>query len=400
MNYNYNPVVSLFKCCKSPIVVKDVTIKEILHEIKTGGQKLDLLLKARKQGKHSSLYEKVKTQNLNTFTPNATFEHKRNKGSIKMLSGLVYLDIDGCTEIDFDNPYIFATWLSLSATGRGVLVKAEGINKGNFSFVYETLAKELGLDVDPHAKGLARQVVISYDPDIYINSHSKIYYCEKELSKKIESTPLTVPFKKRPGKKWERKGGKTYNNIRYDNLKDYDLKGKEYEVFDEGIMFSRFFIPEIIRSNRYITISTAVHQQMTLNPSLDLKDAKRFIDVLNTRCSDPLPESEIDKIKRDIEKKIEEGDLFPIDNWKRYIVFSENVPTKERQILGAKVAGRNKRRKTIAKIQECLDDWDLSNDGKVTNKKIAEKTGLAKKTVDKYSKLHFAAQKDLINNNI
>ena len=404
MDNNYNPAISLFKCCKSPIVVKEATIKEILHEIKTGGQKLDLLLKARKQGlkakkqgKKSSYYDKVKTQNLNTFSPNATFNIKRSLSNIKQLSGLIYLDIDGCTEIDLDNPYIFATWLSLSTTGRGVLVKAEGLSEDNFSFAYEAIAKEIGLDVDPHAKGLARQVVISYDPDIYINSDSKRYYCKKEVPKRVINTPLTVPSKKKEEKKWERKGGKVYNNVRYDNLEDYDLEGKDYEVFDEVVMFSKFFIPQVIKVNRYWTISTTVHQLMALNPDLGLEDATRFIDVLNSRCSEALPKAEINKIKRDIEQKIEEGNLSPIPNWKRHTAFSDNVSTRERQAIGAKVTGRNRRKKTKEKIQECLDDWDL-NMGRVTNKKIAEITGLAKKTVDKYSKI-FKDQKNMINRN-
>ena len=398
------PTVSIFKCCKSPFVIEEVPVTEILHNIKTGGKDRDLKIKARtaalkaqQEDKDSSFYVKVKTNDLNTFTPNATFSHKRNLGSIKKLSGLVYLDIDGCTDIDLNNPYIFATWLSLSGTGRGVLVKAEGLSRGNFSIVYESIAKELGLEVDHITKDISRQVVISYDPDIYINFHSKTYGYQGVAPKKI---PLTVSSKKREKKKWERKGGeKDYNNIRYDNLKDYDLEGKDYEVFDEEVWFSKFFIPEVIKSHRYNKISTIVHQLMALNPDLGLEDATRFIDVLNGRCSEPLPKAEINKIKRDIERKMEEGDLVPIDNWKRYTLFSENVPTRERQTIGAKIASRNKKRKTLAKIQECLDNWDL-NLGRVTNKKIAELTGLAKKTVDKYSKLHFAARKELINNNI
>ncbi|GHA39404.1 hypothetical protein GCM10007103_20910 [Salinimicrobium marinum] len=275
-NQLYNPTVSIFKCCKSPFVIEEVSVTEILHNIKTGGKDRDLKIKARtaalkaqQEGKNNSFYVKVKTNDLNTFTPNATFTHKRNLGSIKKLSGLVYLDIDGCTDIDLNNPYIFATWLSLSGTGRGVLVKAEGLSRGNFSIVYESLAKELGLEVDHITKDISRQVVISYDPDIYINSNSITYICKKEVDNKIVNTPLTVP-KKRKKKICDLKGDKKYNNIRYDNLEDYNLEGKDYVVFEEEVRFSKLFIPEVITSNRYIKISTTVHQLMALNPHLGL----------------------------------------------------------------------------------------------------------------------------------
>ncbi len=399
MDKNWNPSVSIFQNCKSPAVINEVTIEKILQEIKTGGKNHDLLIEARRQGKNSSFYESVKTKHLKTFSPNATFNHKRNLIGIKKLSGLVYLDIDGCTKIDFDNPYIFAAWLSLSGTGRGVLVKAEGLNEDNFFLAYDSIAHEIGLVVDPACKDLTRQVVISYDPDIYINHNSKPYYCNGNLPKKITSTPLSVPFKNKEKRICERKGDKNFKDIRYDNTQDYNLEGKDYEVFDEKVMFSRLFIPEVIKTNRYSTISTAVHQLMALNSHLQLEAGKKFIDALNGRCLIPLPKNEILKIKRDIEHKIQTGNLTPIPNWGRYTAFSEKVAPKERQVIGAKVAGRNKKRKTIEKIQECLDSWDL-NLGRVTNQKIAELTGRAKKTVDKYSKEFFKTQKEIINNNI
>ena len=396
MNKKWNPAVSIFKCCKSPVVIDEVTIGAILNQIKTGGQNLDLIKEARKRGKESTFYEKVKTTKINTFTPNATFRCKRNLGNIKELSKLVYLDIDGCTDIDVNNPYIYATWLSLSATGRGVLVRAKGLNKDNFAFAYESIAMEIGLDVDPMAKDISRQVVISYDPEMYINPDSKSYNCTGMVSEKRD-IPLTVPLKKKKERNVSERGV-TFKNIRYNDFEDYDLEGKEYEVFDEPVGFSKFHIPEVITKNRYSTISATVHQYMALNPDLPLESARHFIEVLNKRCSNPLDDTETDKIKRDIEKKMDTGDLFPILNVQRYTAFSENVSTKDRQIIGAKVAGRNKRRKTLQKIQDCLNSWDL-NLGKATNKKIAEITGLAQKTVDKYSKF-FKDQKEIINNNV
>lgn len=137
---------------------------------------------------------------------------------------------------------------------------------------------------------------------------------------------------------------------------------------------------------------------VALNPNIPLVNVFRFIDFLSHRCKDLLPPSEIEKIKRDFKEKLNEGELELILNHPRYAVFADHVSKKDRQIIGAKIAGQNKRNKTLRKIQNCLDDWDL-NHGKVTNKAISDLTGLTHKTVDRYSK-HFLEPKKEINRNV
>lgn len=399
-----NPEVSIFKSCKSPSVERNTKIDEVFKEIKEGSSKLNLILEARKSfstahqtGKKCPHYDKIKSTSLNTFTPNATFTDKRNKRNINNLSGLVYLDIDGSTEIDYNNPYIFATWLSLSATGRGVLVKTTGITKDNFPIVYDLLAKELGVEVDPHCKEPSRQVVISYDPYIYINNRSKPYNCESIVTGKDKNIPPTVP-KKRKREECDLKGDKLFEGLRWNNLSDYDLAGKEYVVLDEPMYFSKAFIPESIENGkRNTTINLTVHQLKALNPDLTESTLHRIINVLNSRCADPLPPSEIEEIKRKLNSKYKENDFDPIPNYPRSVIFDKKVSQKERQRIGAGVSGLNKVKKTLSKIQECLNDWDL-NTGRITNKKIAEIIGMSKKTVDKYS-AGFRDQINMINAN-
>lgn len=397
-----NTEVNIFASCKSPKVESTLNIVEVLQKIQNGGPNLKLILEARtafseahKKGKDCPHYDKIKANYLKTFTPNATFNKKRNNKNIKHLSGLVYLDIDGSTQIDFKNPYIFATWLSLSETGRGVLIKTEGVTTENFPLIYDKIVKEMGLNVDLHCKDLSRQVVISYDPDIYINYSSKSYDCKDIVLKKERKIPPTVP-KKKEGKVCDLMGDKLFKGVRWDNIEDYDLKGKEYVVFDEPYYFSKAYIPQTIsQGKRNSTIKALIYQIKALNP--ELTDLKLFsiINVINSRCTPALPATEIEGIKRELKKKLEYEDFTPILNYPRSVIFADSVDKKDRQIIGAQVAGKNKVKKTLDKIQECLDDWDI-NIGKITNKKIAENIGMAKKTIDKYSP-YFRQQKKIIN---
>ncbi|GAA4314521.1 hypothetical protein GCM10023115_28320 [Pontixanthobacter gangjinensis] len=395
----YNTKVSMFQCCKSPVVLKEVPVIKILNEIKTGGDNLDLLQKARQQGKGSCIYDKIKTQKLNTFSPNASFSRKRKASRIKNLTGLVYLDIDGCTEIDYQNPYIFATWLSLSATGRGVLIKIKGVTEDNFSSAYTSIAREIGLDVDPNCKDITRQVVISYDPEIYINHGSKAYHYKEVEPQDELNIPLTVS-KKRKKEKCDLKGDKLFDNIRWDNIEDYDLKGEDFVIFDENQYFSKAYIPETIEEGkRNSTINSTIHQLKALNPELSPTDLYRLINILNSRCSPPLPYSEIEEVKRKLSEKLEENDQFePLPNYRRRVIFAKGINKRDRQKIGAQVSGEIKVNTTLNKIQECLDDWDLYK-GRVTNNKIAKAIGRSKKTVDKYS-ARFKLQKKIINENL
>jgi hypothetical protein len=396
--------VSLFKCCKSPQVERNVKINEVLREIKFGGPNLNYILEARKVAiaayenkTNSPFYDKIKTTSINSFSPNASFKHKRNKKSIENLSGLIYLDIDGSTDIDLSNPYIYSTWLSLSGKGRGVLVKVNGIDNQNFSFAYNSIAEEINIDVDPHCTDLSRQVVISYDPNIFINDHSKTFSIGEFVSDKENKIPLTVP-KKRKREECYLKGGNFLNKLRWDNLEDYDLQGKDYVIFDEIQYFSKAYIPETIgEGKRNSTINSTIHQLKALNPLLTKEHLFRLINILNSRCSPPLPPSEIEDMKRKLSKKLEEEDYFfeLLPNCKRRVIFANSVCKKERQKIGAQVSGKVKKNYTIDMIQHCLDDWDL-NEGRVTNEKIAKAIGRSKKTVDKYSP-QFKSQKQIIN---
>lgn len=402
---NKNSLVSLFKCVKDPKVVIERPIANVLHVIKTGNAYKDVILKARQAGKNTSLYDHLKTTQIPTFSPNASFESKRTAKNMKGLTGLMYLDLDNCTELQL-SPLIYATWLSLSGSGRGILVKTKDVTKDNFKDAYYSVAKELGIEADPQCVDITRQVVLSFDPEIYLNEESETYEYKggKDTTERMECTitPLKVELKKRGEKKYESEGGLFNEDTKWNDLHTCDLEGQDYIIFETKTFFSKAYVPENIpQGRRFLMVSAVSHQMTALNLHWSQEEVNSFLNILNSRCHPPLPQTEIQSILRNLLKRKESGNLKPLKNFGRYVIFSDKVSKKEKQSIGGsiggKISGRIKVNKTKAKIQECLDSWDLLK-GKVTNRAIAEYTGLALKTIDKYSKL-FKEQKAQINKN-
>lgn len=399
-------LVSVFKCVKNPKVVGEISITNVLSAIKIGGIYKEIILNARQAGKNTDLYNHLKTTQIATISPNASFEGRRIAKCLKELTGFMYLDLDNCTELK-SSPLIYSSWLSLSGTGRGILVRIKGVDGNNFKDAYYSVAKELDIEADTQCVDITRQVVLSYDPDIYINEESDTYTHKEGTGTREKpqttNTPLKVELKKEKEKKYNSKGGLFQDNTNWNDLHTYDLEGKDYVIFEVKTYFSKGYVPETIpKGRRFLTIS-AVSQQLTaLNLHWSNEDVGNLLNILNSRCDSPLPKPEMQRIFRDLLNKKESGTLKPYKNFGRYVIFSDKIPKKEKQSIGGRIGGQIsgsvKVKKTKAKIQECLDSWDLLQ-GKVTNKAIAECAGIALKTVDKYSK-HFKEQKARINKNV
>ncbi|MFD0931285.1 BT4734/BF3469 family protein [Psychroflexus salinarum] len=398
--------VSIFNSVKDPKVKDEISIESVLSNIKVGRTHKSTIFKARKAGKNTSLYDHLKTTQILTFSPNASFYEKRAVKNLKELTGLMYLDLDNCTELEA-SPFIYASWLSLSGTGRGILVRTKGVNTHNFKDAYHSVAKELGIEADPQCVDITRQVVLSYDPDIFINKSSQTFIYKEGISKEEEiestNTPLEVALKKEKREKCDLKGGASTEHTRWNDLDNYDLKGKEYVIFDEKKYFSKAFVPQRIPTGRrHITVSSSLHQLTALNLNWSDQRIENLVNNLNSYCDEPLPKHEIQRILANLLKKKKSGDLKPIKNFPRYVIFSDKIPKKEKQSIGGriggKISGKIRREETIAKIQKCLNDWDIQQ-GKATNKAIAKCAGIAHKTMDKYSK-QFKEQKEEINKKV
>lgn len=375
---------SLFKNIKSPIPVEQIDIYEFIDTVKSpDSYTKSKILKARELKLHGmeKEYNKVKVS-LPCYTLNFSFKGRKSNKNIDKATGVIYIDVDNETNIDLSNPLIFASWHSLSRKGRGVLVKVDDLSISNFKDTYRDISKELGIKSDIRASKATQYTVLSYDPNIYVNDNSTTW----EVGKEVKNTPNTVTYLKKE-KKVTTEMGEKYE-VKYDNLDDIDFNGKEYMVFpNEKGMVAKAWIPPIIKiGERNEVLSTLTYQLRALNVEMEFESFRQFIHNINlSRCEEPLPDYEVDKIVW----KIERTDILqPLLNTPRRVVFNPegNLSVKEKRAITNKITGSIRTSKTIKDLLRVVEKWDYETLGKLTQKKLAEQSGKNIKTVEKYYK--------------
>jgi len=389
-------MISCFNNIKSPLVAKEVDIYEFIEQVKEPNQSvLDLIIKARTNyGKDKYLYDKIKEQ-LPCFTLNFSFHNRKANANIKASTGFIYLDVDNKTDIDLANELIFVSWKSLSNNGRGVLVKVEGLTKNNFKNTYLSIAKELNIEADKNANKPSQYCIHSYDKDIYLNNDSITWECKDEI---IKNTPTKGILLK--GKKDRAKKG-VFTKLRFNNIDDYDFKGKDYLYFeDKKEAIAEVFIRKrITKGNRNNVISSIASQIKALNLNIPFDDFRRLLLNVNfDRCRPSLKGYEIDSV---IEKvfKNKENKLF-FNSEKRFLFNPQsNLTKQEKTKITAPIMGERRSDKTVSEIKEVLNKWDRNKHGKVTINTLITETGKCKNTIEKYYK-NFKELRTKINNDM
>lgn len=116
----------------------------------------------------------------------------RDDKSITKHSGLVPIDIDDIDDIDSvideikKDEIVFALWRSASGKGLHGLVRIGDGNKHKQH--YKSLLKRIK-GLDSTAQNVARVLYVSYDPDIYINTSSSVFY---DIDVEEEYTPSRI----------------------------------------------------------------------------------------------------------------------------------------------------------------------------------------------------------------
>jgi hypothetical protein len=356
---------------KTPFIDKNVTIDEALSTIKHGDSNLQTILDIRKLGKLSPIYQKIKINKIPTFRFNFKFRGKVSNETIYMPTGLIYIDVDDTTVIDLTNPYIYASWKSLSETGLGILVKVDGLSLTNFKDTYQAIGDILGVQIDLGACKATQQNVLSYDTNLYENKNSLTF---QAINKKVSSTILREKreeliilddtfFKSK--------------KIRFNNINDYfnDTDG-DYIVFDEKKNLCIPFIPKRIEvGQRNRTMFGVLSQYALLNPTMENGFLIACANEINRHFTQKYDEEKIKSIVAGVIKKRKEGTLEPYLNKERRIIFNpdKKITKKEKQKTTAVLMGKIKTDKTQKFINDTIDDWKFQNDGKITQEKIAKK---------------------------
>jgi len=109
----------------------------------------------------------------------SVYESYRNDNSLSIHSKFIPFDVDDLDDIPKfkedakRDPYIYALWTSPSGTGVHGLIKIADGNKHEQH--YNALLKRYPV-FDPTARNPSRILFMSYDPDIYINDDSKVFF--------------------------------------------------------------------------------------------------------------------------------------------------------------------------------------------------------------------------------
>lgn len=300
-------------------------------------------------------------------------------------TGFMYLDIDGVESIDLSRfSFVVAYWKSLSNNGYGILIKCT-----NFSDLSENLlemSSVLGIPLDKGAVSRDRLNIIGYDSNIYYNSNYTNY--DFKDTKKV-SLAYNILFPLRLQAKQPEY--RSDNKIRFSNLKDileeYDFKGQDYIVLKEKIEYAEVFVPKkIFEGNRNKSMFVICSQIRGLNTWITKEGLFRVSSTINKdRFKPELPDRELNSIVSKVFDK--ETPVVMLNKTKRILFNPAAVKTgKERQEISRKQIGKYRSDITTGVILECVDNWDETEDGKMTLNKVAVKTGLGISTVKKRSK--------------
>ncbi|PHS10024.1 MAG: hypothetical protein COA88_03055 [Kordia sp.] len=380
-----NCEINLYDNVKNPDVKDKIYIEDILDKIKNPDENTKDEIKSarfilKKLGKEQ--YDKVK-KTLPCCTFNFLFNKRKTNKNLKEATGLIYLDLDYNTEIDINNDYIYASWLSLSKTGRGILVKVDGLTLDNFKDTYNFIAGLLNVDADDNARKATQFTILSYDPDIHINNDSTIVSAVEDiiLEKKVHNTYTIRKEKEYVVDEM----CNNFNDIKYNNFNDIDFKGKDYIIFeDEKVLFSELYIPKKIDiGERNTKLTSIAHQLKALNPSITKEAFKKFVFGVNSsRCAVPLSKEEIERI---VENKYNIENIELISNKPRRVVFNQDsgISTSDKRKVTARCSGDIKIKNSNTKIEKALNIWNLKKHGKATKISISKLSGVSRNIVGK-----------------
>ncbi|MHA3786851.1 BT4734/BF3469 family protein [Flavobacterium hauense] len=370
--------VTTYMAANKPKIDNILSIKEVLTLIKGGDKNRGLITKARTMDKKSEQYRIIKTENLPTIRFNFMFAGYANNTNITEPTGLLYLDVDDVDTIP-DSEYIFAKWKSLSGTGYGILVKVKNLNLLNFKQTYLQVADEIGISVDIHAAKATQQTILSYDPDMYFNECSKEFNCleakvSNHLKKEKECIDTCDTFS-------------NSSDIRYNNIDSYFIDDTPYIVFKEKEFICNPYIPQkIFQGARNATLYQILSQFALLNLNKGSGFLRSLGQLINRNMFPKLSNEEINNTVNSVINGRRSNTLKMHYNEERRILFnpSMKLTRKEKMDIVNRELGQIQRSKTRQKIYKALEAWNFIIDGEITQKSIAEKTGMSLSTIKRY----------------
>ena len=378
-------LTNTFQNVSNPKVQTLTDIPTILSLIKNNPHKKEIET-GRQYTKGHQFYEGIKNS-LPTFTPNGCFNIKRSVKTLHELSGCIYLDVDNSevgTETFQNLPWIYSSWKSFGGNGYNLLVSASGLTSDNFKNHWSSLEwffKQMDVTIDPHCKDIARQSVISSDPDIYINPNVIPYVIPTEfyistITNPITSTCDTLNTEYNPTEQIKIK----YQTI-LDSYDDLDCI-----VLPDGKEYRNTYLPRIIPvGKRHKWISSFTSSLLFNNPMITKDQLKNNVHKVNIdHCQPHLTIKEINSLVSWSITKHKNNQL-KIKTKKKKIWINpyKKLTSKQKRSIIGKESGKIRKDKTIQSLIEVYKS--LVNDNpKVTQKLVEQHATVKLRTIKKY----------------
>jgi len=386
---------------------KTIDLGQLVKLIKTN-PKQSLVNEIRElRLKGDQTYKKKKTF-LNYITPNCSVKKRSLKEEEDYTknfiapSSYIYFDFDDVVNAQEYKHYFISKYghlvslvcLSSGAGGISVLFKITNIiDNNNFYDIWEiiktTYLKEE--EVDIKCKNIGRAMYLPYDTEPFVNYENEITVDiplskEKNTSKKQLNQSIL---------------NKKYNNTLIEPLSNIDFEefmdkivtktpvvvnNPIVELFASERMDVTF--PREIRDTKKHSIYTImIHKLIYLNPQLPSSYLFSYLNFINNYFGKPPMEfKKLIDLFTFVYSSIKNDENYEFKNKKyKYVHFNNNskLSGEEKRNLACKINGKKRSNTSIEKIITAKEE--LKSQGlKITQKALAEKTGLSISTIKRH----------------
>ena len=376
-------------------LIKNNPKKSLINEIR------ELRLKGDQTYKEKKIF-------LNYITPNCSVKKrslKEDENYTKNFiapSSYIYFDFDGVVNAQEYKHYFIEKYghlvslvcISSGAGGIAVFFKlTNAVDNKNFLDIWNTITETILKEeqVDVICKDLGRPMYLSYDTEPFVNYENEITVDiplskEKNTSKKQLNQSIL---------------NKKYNNTLIEPLSNIDFEefmdkivtktpvvvnNPIVELFASEKMDVTF--PREIRDTKKHSIYTImIHKLIYLNPQLPSSYLFSYLNFINNYFGKPPMEyKKLIDLFTFVYSSIKNDENYEFKNKKyKYVHFNNNskLSGEEKRNLACKINGKRRSNTSIEKIITAKKE--LKSQGlKITQKALAEKTGLSISTIKRH----------------
>ena len=376
-------------------LIKNNPKKSLINEIR------ELRLKGDQTYKEKKIF-------LNYITPNCSVKKrslKEDENYTKNFiapSSYIYFDFDGVVNAQEYKHYFIEKYghlvslvcISSGAGGIAVFFKlTNAVDNKNFLDIWNTITETILKEeqVDVICKDLGRPMYLSYDTEPFVNYDNEITVDiplnkEKNTSKKQLNQSIL-------NKKYNNTLIEPLSNIEFEEFMDkivtktpVVVNNPIVELFASEKMDVTF--PREIRDTKKHSIYTImIHKLIYLNPQLPSSYLFSYLNFINNYFGKPPMEfKKLIDLFTFVYSSIKNDENYEFKNKKyKYVHFNNNskLSGEEKRNLACKINGKKRSNTSIEKIITAKEE--LKSQGlKITQKALAEKTGLSISTIKRH----------------